>query len=212
MRPILVAGTGSWKHDGATDWYCPSSNFGRFLEAHDAPPIYDGNQPFIWSTDLAGVPWFTNVKDWAAGGAALFYFVAVQQQIPGFKTAIIAHSHALQVAAFAAADHNLKIDTLVTVGSPIRADLAKQYGALKANTRYWLHIHSDESDRWQWLGELFDRINPFAWRVQRECPLADRNDSVPKVGHSALLRDPLQYHYWIERGWLKLVAQPLEAA
>jgi hypothetical protein len=201
-HPILIAGTGSWQNDGSVDWYCPTHPFGKFLTDNNLSPSYDNNSPFIWSTNTAGIPVFTNKKDWAAGGAALSYFVKSNKQMAGCDTSIIAHSHALQVVAYAAADHDLKIDALITMGSPIREDLKPQYDALRKNTRYWLHVHSDGSDKWQWLGELFDKANPFTWRVERTTPLADKNDFVPKVGHSTLLRDPSTYHYWLEHKWL----------
>lgn len=200
MRPILVAGTGSWKDHDDKDWFCPGHYFGQFMTLQGLAPIYDGDRPFIWSTDLDGVPW-AGKKDWAAGAAALSYFVQAQASVQGKDTALIAHSHALQVAAIAAAEHNLKINVLITMGSPIRKDMAKEYAALRANTKYWLHVHSDGSDRWQWLGEMFDGH----FGIVRETPLADRNDFVPKVGHSELLRDPKQYHNWVEHKWLDLL-------
>lgn len=212
MRPILVAGTGSWRDDGAVDWYCPGHAFGAFLRAEGVEPLYDGDgdacRPFIWSTDLAGLPFFTNRKDWAAGGAALAYFIKSCRRLPGARTALIVHSHGLQVAAYAAAEHGLKVDTLISVGSPIRKDLTAPYEALRHQTRFWLHIHSDWSDRWQWFGELFDGH----FGIVRESALADRNDFVPKVGHSEILREPAQFHHWTERGWLKLLQPEAVAA
>lgn len=204
MNPILVAGTGSWKDNGSIDWFCPGHDFGKFLDAQGVAPIYDGNgtpKPFVWSTDLAGVPVLTNKKDWAAGGAALSYFVRFKAICRSYETALIVHSHGLQVAAFAAAEYGLKVDTLISMGSPLRADMRDRYQVLRTNTRYWLHVHSDKSDRWQWFGELFDGH----FGIVRETPLANRNDFVPGVGHSELLRDPAQYHHWIDRGWIDLL-------
>lgn len=204
MNPVLVAGTNSWADDGRVDWYCPGHPFGQFLHAQGITPSYDWNRsgakPFVWSTDLGGVPFLTrrHNADWSAGGAALAYFLMARSQRPGEQTALIVHSHGLQVAAFAAAEHDLKIGTLISMGSPIRRDLAPQYAKLRANTQYWLHVHSDRTDRWQWFGELFDGH----LGIVRECPLADRNDFVARVGHSELLRDPAQYHYWLEHQWL----------
>lgn len=198
MQPVLVAGTNSWMDDGRCDWYCPGHPFALFLESHGCAPMFNGPRPFVWTTDLAGIPFFTNRKEWSAGGAALAYFVMAMNRAPKAETAVIAHSHGLQVAAYAAAEYDLKIHTLVTVGSPIRKDMAKQYKALRLNTRYWLHVHSDCSDRWQWLGEMFDGH----FGIVRDCVLADRNAYVRGVGHSELLRDPVQYHYWLKAGWL----------
>ncbi len=212
MNPILVAGTGSWKDDGSIDWYCPGHDFGKFLTAQGCAPSYDwdsrkglmgGAKPFVWSTDLSGVPFITrkNHTDWAAGGAALAYFTACRSQRPGSQTALIVHSHGLQVAAYAAAQHDLKINLLISMGSPIRKDMTEQYKALRLNTKYWLHVHSDGSDRWQWFGEMFDGH----FGIVRESPFADKNDFVAKVGHSELLRDPAQYHYWVEHKWIDLL-------
>lgn len=211
MNPILVAGTGSWANDNRCDWYCPGHPFGKFLAAQGAAPYFDEDpfvqpptaQPFIWSTDLSGVPslFRKNLEDWAAGGAALAYFVMAMERLHSRETSLIVHSHGLQVAAFAADQHGLKIHTLISIGSPIRADMAKSYAWLRKNTTYWLHIHSDNSDRWQWFGELFDGH----FGIVRETPLADRNDSIPGVGHSELLRDPAQYHHWLEQRWLDVL-------
>lgn len=200
MNPILIPGTGSWAHDGRCDWYCPGHPFGQFLTYQGVAPLYDGDRPFIWSTDLNGVPWLRDRRfvDWAAGGAALNYFVREDLRQPGAATALIAHSHALQVVLFACAEHDLKVDTLISMGSPVRQDMMPVAQRARPNIARWLHVHSDHSDRWQWFGELFDEHVG----IVREHPLADVNDFVPKVGHSELLRDPQQYHWWLEKGWL----------
>lgn len=200
MNPVLVAGTGSWDDDGRVDWYAPGHPFQRFLEDHGVYPAFQGGKPFVWSTDLGGVPW-SGKRDWSAGGAALAYFVMADRRLSAANTALIVHSHGLQVAAFAAAEHDLKAATLMSFGSPLRADMQARYEALRRNVGTWLHVHSDGSDRWQWLGELFDGH----FGVVRETKLADRNDFVPEVGHSELLRDPKQYHHWLEHGWLELL-------
>lgn len=207
MQPILVAGTGSWEDDGRIDWYCPGHAFGKFLTEQGVAPSYDGSgqerpsRPFVWSTGLAGVPFFTSKKTWAAGGAALKYFAVSQLRLGGRQTSLIAHSHGLQVALFACAEQDLKVDVLISVGSPVREDMMPVAERAMRNIGYWLHLYSDGSDRWQWFGELFDGH----LGIVRKHPLADQNDSVSKVGHSKLLRDPAQYHYWVERGWLDLL-------
>ena len=203
-RTVLVAGTWAWRDDNTVGWYCPGHPFGQFLAAQGVPVCYDGARPFEWSTGLGGVPLFGGATEWPAGGAALSYFV---DQCGCQPVNAIAHSHGLQVAAYAAAEHGTRFNTLISVGSPLRKDMAARYAVLRKNTRYWLHIHSDGSDRWQWFGELCDG-NWRAWlpgghsRIVRTTPLADANDFVPKVGHSDLLYTPSTYHFWTERGWL----------
>jgi hypothetical protein len=197
MAAILVAGTNSWDNDGAVDWFVPGHNFGKMLRAHGVEVASDGPLPFIWSTDVDGVIGDRkNNTDWAAAGAALSYFT--RMTCGDCSVDMVAHSHGLQVALYAAANYGVKIDRLISMGSPVRKDMEKIAKEARLHIKQWLHVHSDTSDRWQWLGELFDG----KLGVVREHPLADRNDFVPKVGHSELLRDPNQYHFWKEKGWL----------
>jgi hypothetical protein len=87
MCVVLVAGTASWDDDGRVDWYASSSNFSEFLETNGIEPVFDDlsgspARPFIWSTALGGVPLITRRSvEWAAGGAALDYFIAAKKQI-----------------------------------------------------------------------------------------------------------------------------------
>lgn len=198
MSVILVAGTNSWDNDGAVDWYVPGHAFETMLKANGVEVVSDGDLPFIWSTDADGVLGDRNV-DWAAGGAALSYFARMKGVDKGVD--VIAHSHGLHVVLYAVAKFGLKVNTLISMGSPIRKDMLKLAKQARLNIKMWVHVHSDGSDRWQWLGELFDGH----FGIVREHALADRNDFVKKVGHSELLRDPLEYHYWKDKGWLKLL-------
>ena len=209
MNPILVAGTGSWKGENDTDWYCPGHPFGEYLQSKGVGPTYAWGTrnggltaaPFVWSTGLAGIPWLTNKKEWQAGGAALAYFIASTHRIPGDQTAVIAHSHGLQIVLYACAYYDLRIQALISVGSPVREDMKPIASAARPKIDGWLHLHSDGTDRWQWFGELFDGH----LGIVREHPLADSNDLVPGVSHSKLLRNPDLYHLWEDRGWLNWI-------
>ena len=205
MNPILVAGTGSWVDpDEGPDWFCPGHPFGQFLADQGVAPTYDGDRPFIWSTNLAGIPFFTKNRDWVAGGAALAYFIKYTLGVNGANTSIIAHSHGLQVVLYACANHQLKIQVLISVNSPVRKDMREIAWLVRPQIGYWLHIHSDGGfcglfgDRWQWLGEIGDGY----FGIVRKHPCADRNTLVKDVGHSKLLRDPAQYHHWTDNQWL----------
>ncbi len=207
MRPILVAGTGSWNDDARLDWYCPGSPFARFLEAQGLPPAFGlysvageagtVRAPFVWSTSVAGLPWSRRAT-WAAAGVALSYFVEVTANLRGHETAIFAHSHALQVVLYACAEQGIKVAQLISIGSPVRADMLPLARRARPRIGHWLHLYSDWSDRWQWLGELCDGH----LGIVRRHPLADQNDLIPGVGHSQLLRDPAQQRLWLAAGWL----------
>lgn len=199
MSMILVAGTNSWHHDNSVDWYHPKHPFTAMLSSSGVGVVSDGDLPFIWTTDIDGI--FGERKnniDWAAGGAALSYFTRMSQvRVPD----IIAHSHGLQVVLYACAEHGLKVNQLISVGSPVRKDLEDLTKKARLSIGHWIHIHSDYTDRWQWLGTLFDG----RFGIVREHPYADRNDFVPGVGHSDLLRSPQTYPLWTQKGWLKYV-------
>lgn len=196
MKLVLIAGTNSWDGDTAIDWYCPEHPFARMLKAGNLEPLYDSNRPFIWSTDVDGLPGDRkNHIDWQSGAAALSYFMRMNDLT---EMDVIAHSHGLQVALFAAATYGVKIRKLVSMGSPVRKDMEAVAKAARFSIKEWLHVHSDKSDKWQWLGEMFDG----KLGIVREHPLADKNDFVPKVGHSELLRDETKYHFWKDKGWL----------
>jgi hypothetical protein len=110
--------------------------------------------------------------------------VAPERKIPPNQLHIICHSHAAQVVAFAAAD-GLQINTLVTVGSPVRADLFEVYHRARSRIGFWWHFYSDRTDRWQWLGEIGDgRVG-----IVRRHPCADQNVGLAQVGHSQILND-----------------------
>lgn len=201
MKTILIAGTHAWDGDNDVDWYCPTSNFEKFLREQGVDVFFaPGPRPFIWSTEVGGIGFGNrDLLGWAAAGYALQNF-AVPPLCPerAPEVALIAHSHGLQVALYACR-YGLKVKSLISLGSPIRKDMQETAQLARPNIGHWTHVHSDSSDRMQWFGELFDGH----WGIVRKSPLADVNESIPKVGHSELLRDPQQYHYWVERGWIE---------
>lgn len=199
MSMILVAGTNSWDNDDDVDWFHPKHPFAKMLQDSGISVLDDNGLPFIWTTNVDGlVVERKNHIDWSAGGAALSYFTRMKQEtVPD----IIAHSHGLQVVLYACANHGMRVNVLISVGSPVRKDMEEIAKKARLNIGHWIHIHSDKSDKWQWLGELFDG----KFGIVREHPLADRNDFVPKVGHSELLRDPKKYPLWKQKGWLDYV-------
>jgi len=211
MSVVLVAGTHSWDPKDP-DWHSPGSPFVQFLMSRGVFPVF-GQQtsehggielrPFVWSTDLGGVSFGDgDLRVWLAAGLNLYSYIVPplcpERRLPVDRTNIIAHSHGLQVV-LVACRAGLKINTLISVGSPIRKDMDSTAKAARPNIKTWVHIHSDGSDRWQVFGSLFDgRLG-----IVRKHPLADINEFVPKVGHTDLLRDPDQFHHWQERGWLE---------
>jgi hypothetical protein len=207
-RTVLVAGTHDW---GIGDppvggrWYAPGSPWVEAAQAAGVTPLFGRNvygdpTPFIWSTDLGGVGFGSgDLKVWVAAGWNLYWFcvppLCPDRRVPAAELNVVTHSHGLQVA-LAAAANGLKIDTLLSVAGPVRKDMREVTAQARKNIRYWVHLHSDKSDRWQWFGTLFDgKIG-----IVREHPSADLNIKVPQVGHSEMLREPARFPLWTELG------------
>jgi hypothetical protein len=201
-RAVLVAGTHAWRDITSRDWYSPGSWFALELERLGVSPVFapdvfgSGRRVgFVWSTDVGGVGFGSgDLAVWQAAGIQLFWWCVPpwcpEARIPPDELLVIAHSHGVQPALWAFA-LGLR-GRLLSIGSPIRKDMLPIAERARPNIARWVHVHSDGSDNWQWLGALFDgRIG-----VYRQHPLADVNRLIPKVGHSEILRDPTQFHHW----------------
>jgi len=51
----------------------------------------------------------------------------------------------------------------------------------------------------EWLGSLFD--GELKWPPRWDHQLANRNIACPRVGHSELLKNPENFHLWVDNGW-----------
>jgi hypothetical protein len=213
-RVVCIHGTWGADFDHAGhQWYEPCSPFVAYLktQAIDASTLAG----FLWSGDIGGIAkvlpwnWFRSIdeRDWRAGAESLTYFLRPSflrndedAYVPLTDRNIIAHSHALQVVTYACAN-GLKINKLLTIGSPVRADMNDLYRAARPNIGVWTHVHSDGGDKMQWLGELFDGH----LGIVREQPFADRNLRIPRVSHSKLLNDPAAFPCWQQYGLLEFL-------
>lgn len=195
---IAIGGTWSWNGSSKGQWYDTGSPWSANMRGHGFEHhhlLTGAPRPFVWDTDVDGNQFWRrlfrkapSVTGWQSAGMNLLNYcvpaIAPDRCIPPCELHVIAHSHAGQVVAFAAAD-GLKINTLITVSSPVRADLTEVYRRARPNIGFWLHIHSDQSDRFQWLGEVGDGH----LGIVRNHPFADQNNSYQAVGHSQILND-----------------------
>jgi hypothetical protein len=198
-KAVLVAGT--WAYRGSvpvTAWWHPWSPFATMLETLGVRVLgrRDGERPYVWSTDVDGVPGSPDV-DWRAGGAALYEYLVPSlcpdARIPPVETTVVCHSHGLQVVLFAAAA-GLTIGHLVSVCSPIREDMAATTKTARPNIGTWTHLYSDASDAWQLAGS--DDLS-------RSSVVADANICIPGVGHTGLVEDEKNFPRWIAHAaWL----------
>ncbi len=205
---VPVPGTWAFRATpSADDWYHPSSALSIYFTDRALFQI-GSSRPFEWTTDPNGWRpwrrWFgvgdSDHRDWLVAGRNLYAWLRppVTDSDDYVKLAdrnIIAHSHALQVALYACAS-GLKINKLISLAGPVRDDMRAIAAAARPNIGRWIHVHSDKSDRTQWLGEWGDGV----LRIVRAHPLADMNIAIPRVGHSDMLHKTDAFHWWEEAG------------
>jgi hypothetical protein len=201
-KVLLVQGTHAFGRSGETvEWWNSRSPFCEFLQA-EGFEILGAQQPYVWESGLDGTGWFGKAQrhiKWRAAAHNLHAYLrnplVPVDYVPRADRNIIAHSHGLQVVAYACL-YGLMVNRLVTVGSPVRADMSAVYEAARKNIQSWLHVYSDGSDRIQWYGTLFDGHVG----ILRKVKVADVNLKIPKVGHSRLLNDQACFPLWRENG------------
>jgi pimeloyl-ACP methyl ester carboxylesterase len=206
---LYVAVAGTWaQHDAETaidpwrDWWHPQSHWAAELRVLGWTPLRP--DPFRWSTDLDGT-WLQRLVqrrrwgDWLAAAYALCYYC---DQVPdgarrkgprgpAARPVLIAHSHGGQVALLATGLLGLSVAGLVTVCTPVRADVLDLVGADAPQP--WWHLYSDGADRWQWLGEWGDGL----LRVARQMPPPAINlPAAVGFGHSGLLTTRSGLRVW----------------
>jgi hypothetical protein len=187
MTVVAVAGTWAWK----SAWWKDDSAFWRHMERYCLYPARVDGKAFKWSTDLGNTwnPFKKRRSDWEACGHALGYYMTALQTPPQHRV-VLAHSHGGQGVAMACAD-GLKIDRLVTVGTPVRADMDEIWKKARPNIRHWCHVLDSKSDRTAWWGAFGDR----KLGVQRHFELADANVKIAGIGHSGLFHED-HFHWW----------------
>lgn len=196
-KVLLVAGTSGlfgWDAHarGHVDWWRTGSPFVQALEAH-GHQLADPDDGYSWTGDLDGL--IARDREWLEAGNALRWWWRAH----GGADAVIGHSHALQVIAYA----RIPAPVLVTVGSPVRGDLMAEYAKLAAVVGRWRHLYSD-ADCWQILGEFRDGSGLGTWR--RTLPWAE-NVFVPGRSHAGLL-EPAVWDALGAWGWLDKIGEP----
>lgn len=195
MTPYLAV-AGTHEIDDKHDWMSDGPLV-QFLEAQGLVNLckQQGVKPFVWTTDLEVK--VSQRGPWSVGGQNLLEYLVPPlwpgTSWPAADTRLFTHSHGLQVALYACA-MGLKVDVLFDLAGPVRADMESIAKLARPNIRRWVHVYSDYTDKWQWLGELGDGH----FGIVRQHPLADRNVKLPDAGHSGLLDDQRLFHFWTD--------------
>jgi hypothetical protein len=212
---LPIAGTHGWRGTAKGRWWAQDSAFGLYMAGHRYRHL-GGDRPFVWTTDVNGHrPWRRWLGtgdphlDWDCAGENLRNYLrpyrdATDEYTPIGDRRLVAHSHGLQVVLYACAKYDLKIHRLVSVMSPVRADMMALAEQARPNIGKWMHLHTDSSDRWQVLGQLGDG----GWFGSRRHLHADYNVQVKGVGHTGVLEDPALIGLWASAGWLDFLGEP----
>lgn len=194
FRYIPIAGTDAWRDGWVVDDEHP---FPQFMRAHGFRPIRaEDGRPFRWSTRLAGLKPWGDERDWIAGADALYYFL---KGVEFYDRIIFAHSHGGQVAAICAAS-KVPIRCLVTIGTPVRTDIPWD----QAEEYIGTHVHVYD-DKWDWMGWL-GSIGDGHVSDRRDFTRPDVcNVALKGISHSKIVRDPDEYHRWVDGHILEMV-------
>lgn len=206
MKPsfyIPVQGTHGWDENPNLEcWWENGSDFSRFLFSRNLIQ-FNPVLPFQWSTELDGLFRPSHIV-WKAAGYALRYYIGDHlpssgQRIPQSARNIIAHSHGGQVVFYACAG-GMRVQNLVTVGTPVRGDMEGIIKLARPNIANWTHICDSKAD----LISIAGAISDGRFRLRHTMELADRNDDCRDLGisHSRILNTPPVFSLWDSRGWL----------
>ena len=170
---VPVAGTHDWRGPGLK-WWQEGSSFTAYMQQQGCVRL--GRDWPFWSTALAGTFFAGRAHlAWMHGAYVLTDFL---RTIPFEERNLISMSHGGQVAAMAAG--KIPVHRLVTVGTPVRTDMAEVYSAVVCP---WLHVFSTGlENRSQLLGARL--------RLRWDMPMPAVNRRVEGIGHAKLLRTP----------------------
>ena len=210
-KVLLVPGTWSNYRSTVPEWWQPGGAFYEFLRGQDFEPIGADN-PWQWTTDLNGMFWQrARHTDWQAAGSSLWQYLVPPVTGPERETYIpirdrnlIIHSHGLQPVLYACAN-GLRVNNIITVGSPNRRDMWEVAHKARPNIHYWVHIADPSlwANKWGWLGAMFD--GEFKWPPRWSHLLANINIAVHGTGHSNVLRDPEKFPLWLDNYWFDIL-------
>lgn len=195
---IPVGGTWSWDEDANHfQWWERGSEFTRALATMNL--ILHARTPFEWCSNIDGTIFERKHTIWKA---AAKHFACHIERVPLEERNIVAHSHGGQVVFLAAGAEGVRINNLITVGTPVRSDMEKIVTAAVGNFGYWHHICDSKKDLTAILGTLWDgRI-----RIKHTFDLADSTSDVKGIGHSRILNDPKYIQMWDTEGWASILA------
>lgn len=215
MKYLPVQGTEGWQVDDPDprhprNWWRTGSLLVDELAQHGLE-LLDQADPFVWSTDLDGAhfwerwPWLRSRKDkrdWMAAGKGLRWYAGARVA-RGAPLVLLTHSHGVQVAHYAAAE-GLRIDYLLDIAGPVRADVLDETAAGRHNIGHWMHVTAEAVDLVQVLGRIGDGHTGGAVPLPVDVEVV----TLPGIDHSELLANPAFVpSAWREHGLIDFLLQ-----
>lgn len=186
MIPIIAV-PGTW---GVLDpWWRLQSPWWQMLEREGFAPA---DQQCAWSMGLVVIR--HRRDDWERGAEVLA--ASLEAMPAGVPRVVVAHSHGGQIALLAAAGGH-RIDRLLTLGTPPRAEMADAIDAARPLIGRWHHVCALRWDVWGWAGQL---AGGAAFYARRTFAQADQNIRMPGIDHVKLLNDPAFFGRWRDFG------------
>lgn len=137
-----------------------------------------------WTTELDGV--LGPSRRWRDAGEKLALWLHAHP-----ARAVVAHSHGGNLVPIAVlTDRDVTIPALLTLGTPVRAELDVLYHRMMLTGRVgrWGHVWA-AGDGWQWWGSrppITSWWRPSAWSTTRTMRWATENRAAGPVGHAGL--------------------------
>jgi hypothetical protein len=196
---IPIPGTDAWDEDENNyQWYERGSRFVNHMATQNL--VLHACGFLEWSTSLDGIPTRKNHLIWKGAAKHLMCHL---ERVPLAERNLIAHSHGGNVV-FHALSYGLRINNLITVGTPVRSDMEPYILKGIGNVEYWHHIYDSSTDMISIMGAWFDG----KFRVRHNFDLADSSDNIKGIGHSKVLNEPPAINLWShdQKGWASILA------
>jgi hypothetical protein len=203
-RLVAVQGTTETQRPGG--WWREDSAFWQHLEPHGIVPAKVDGQLYEWDSRLSTsmaflLRWFGRpVRGWVQAGKSLCEFLG---RLPYEDRNVVAYSHGAQPVFFACVQ-GARIRRLLTVGSPVRADMVDARLATRIACGKWWHICDHDRD-WTAIWGMFGdgRIGGDSYVPSdplllnwRRMPEAHANLTVKEISHGLILTDQTMYWRW----------------
>lgn len=204
QRITLLAGT--WENN--PEWIeNPAHPFQVMLQSQGFQTARStAGTPFRWLTKVGGLP-LVNRGIWEDTALDLLSFC---EGFPYRDLNFLGFSHGGQPAIIAIgklAEKGVRVRSLVTVGTPVRADVPARQAA--GNVDCWLHIIDRDFDRMALHRKMLHRtlagqIFDGSLSQERRFLLPGvENILVPGIGHGHVLHDAELIPLWISEGWME---------